>query len=304
MEKSKIIWMNGEFVPWDEAKVHFLVHALHYGSAIFEGIRAYKTNSGPAIFRLEDHINRLFKSADFFGINTSFSKKEITDKTIEIVLKNNLKECYIRPLIYYGYGGLGFDVSCQQVDVGIAAWNWGAMLGKGKMEKGMNVKISPYLRPSSKCMPVTAKVSGNYANSLMAKMDAINTGFDDAILLDKNNFVAECSAENFFIIKNEEVITPTKENCLDGITRDTIMQIAKDFGHTVKEKRVNPLEIFDSDECFACGTAAEVVPIISVNKQNIANGKPGKLTKIFQKEYQKTITGKSNLNKNWLTFVK
>jgi branched-chain amino acid aminotransferase len=303
MEKSDFVWINNNFVPWEKSKVHFLVHALHYGTAVFEGIRAYKTNNGPAIFRLEEHVQRLFNSAKIFGIKIPFTKEKIYDAIIQTVEKNKLKECYIRPLAYYGYGGLGFDVSEQKVDVGISAWKWGTLLGKEKTENGMNVKISPFLRPASNVMPVTAKVSGNYANSIMAKMDAIKTGFDDAILFDNNGFVAECSAENFFMIKNNKIITPTIENCLNGITRQTIIQIAKDKNYQIEEKRIFKLEVMDADECFACGTAAEIVPITSIDKQKIGDG-PGKITKELQKEYSKIIRGKKEKYSNWLTYVK
>jgi branched-chain amino acid aminotransferase len=303
MEKSEVIWINNEFVPWEKGKVDFLAHALHYGTAVFEGIRAYETKNGRAIFRLQEHIDRLFYSAKFFGIKVPYSKKIIYEATKEIVSKNNLKECYIRPLIYYSDGGLGFDVSKQKVDVGIAAWKWGAMLGKDKVDNGMKIKISPYKRPSSEFMPVTAKVSGNYANSIMAKMEAINTGYDDAIMLDKNDFVAECSAENFFIIKNNTLMTPTKENCLDGITRASILELAKEKGFETREKRITKLEMMDADECFACGTAAEIVPIININDKKIGDEIPGEVTRILQKEYQKAIRGKNKKHDDWLTFV-
>jgi len=195
MQESEYIWMNGKMVPWKESTTHFLSHATHYGSAVFEGIRCYNTPKGPAVFRLEEHIERMFRSAEIFGMSIPFTKDEIISATLSVVAKNNLKECYIRPLAYYGYGGLGFDVSNQKVDVGVAAWAWGAMLGEESLLKGIKLKISPFKRPSSEFMPVNAKVSGNYANSIMAKMDAVKSGYDDAVMLDSKGFVAECSAE-------------------------------------------------------------------------------------------------------------
>ncbi len=304
MKKSKVIWMNNNFVNWDNGSPHFLSHALHYGTAVFEGIRAYQTKKGAAIFRLDDHINRLFNSAKIFGINIPYTKEEIINATIKTVKENNLEECYIRPLVYYSDGGLGFDVTNQKVDVGIAAWEWGAMLGKDKVENGMRIKISKYRRPSSEFMPVTAKVSGNYANSVMAKMDAINSGFDDAVMLDKFGNVAECSAENFFMIKDNTLFTPTKENCLEGITRATIMQIAKENNYKVEEKTISPSEIINADECFACGTAAEIVPITKIDNTVIGNGKPGTITRKIQEKYKKIITGENKKYHDWLAFVK
>ncbi|MFA5931687.1 MAG: branched-chain amino acid transaminase [archaeon] len=304
MQESEFIWMNGQTVPWKESNSHFLSHALHYGSAVFEGIRCYNTPKGPAVFRLDEHVKRLFNSAKIFGMTIPFEEKEIFSGITEIVSKNNLNECYIRPLAYYGYGGLGFDVSNQKVDVGIAAWSWGAMLGAESVAKGISIKISPFLRPSSEYMPVTAKVSGNYANSIMAKMDAIRNGYDDVVMLDRNGNVAECSAENFFMIKNGVVITPTKDNCLEGITRKSIMEIALDKGWRVEEKSISPSEVFASDECFACGTAAEIVPITSIDHKPIGKGIPGGVTREIQQEYQKIIHGENEKYTNWLTLVK
>jgi len=304
MQESKHIWFNGKMIPWEQSKSHFLSHALHYGSGVFEGIRCYDTEKGPAVFRLEDHANRLFNSAKIFGMTIPFSKKEISNAIIEVIAENQLKECYIRPLAYYGYGSLGFDMTNLKVDVGVAAWSWGALLGKESITKGIKIKISPYLRPSSNCMPVTAKVSGNYANSVMAKMDALNTGFDDVVMLDDKGFVAECSAENFFMVKKNTLVTPTIENCLQGITRHSVMEITNSLGYTVEEKQITPKEIFEADECFATGTAAEIVPITSINNKQIGNGTRGEITAKLQEEYSKAIHGSHKFSEKWLTYVK
>lgn len=304
MKESEFIWMNGSVKPWKESNTHFLSHALHYGSAIFEGIRCYNTKKGPAIFRLDEHIERLFNSAKIFGMTIPFEKEEIILATKEMISKNKLSEGYIRPLAYYSDGGLGFDVTNQKVDVGIAAWEWGAMLGAKSVIDGISVKISPFIRPSSDSMPVTAKVSGNYANSIMSKMDAIREGYTDVIMLDKFGFVAECSAENFFGVRNNILYTPNTTNCLDGITRKSIIQIAKDNDFKVVEENITPEKMFSMDECFACGTAAEIVPITSINKKLIGEGVRGKKTKFFQFEYQKAIHGENEKYQNWLTLVK
>jgi branched-chain amino acid aminotransferase len=295
--------MNGLVVPWNESNPHFLSHALHYGSAVFEGIRCYNTKKGPAVFRLDDHIERLFNSANIFGMTIPYTKDEIICATKNMVVQNNLSECYIRPLAYYSSGGLGFDVTKQKVDVGVAAWAWGAMLGAESIVNGIKLKISPFKRPSAEFMPVNAKVSGNYANSIMAKMDAVRTGYDDAVMLDANGTVAECSAENFFMIKNNVLITPTKENCLDGITRKSIMEIASENGYAVEEKKIRPEDLFSADECFICGTAAEIVPVTSISMTSIGTGKRGTITKFIQEEYSKAIHGETEKYSKWLTFV-
>ena len=301
MKKSEYIWMNGKIVEWDCGKVHFLSHALHYGTAVFEGIRCYQTDQGPAIFRLDEHVDRFFKSSKIFGIKVPYSKKEIKSAIIEIVGKNKLDECYIRPLVYYSDGGLGFDVTKQKVDVGIAAWEWGAMLGQDSLVNGISLKISPFKRPSSEFMPVTAKVSGNYANSIMAKMDAINTGFTDAVMLDKDGFVAECSAENIFVVSGGKVMTPTKENCLDGITRATILEIAKTIWTVVEEKKISVEELMHASEVFVCGTAAEIVPVTSIDRVKIGSGKRGAMTERLQQEYSKAVHGQKK--KEWNALV-
>jgi len=304
MEETEFIWMNGNLLKWQNAKVHFLTHALHYGSAVFEGIRCYKTGKGPAVFRLKDHLERLFYSADVFGMKIPYSQEELYKATIEVVAKNNLEECYIRPLAYYGYGQMGLNPKGANVDVGIAAWPWGSYLGDEGLKNGIRMKISKWIRPPTNMMPTNAKVSGNYVNSIIAKVDSVNSGFEEAILLDLKGNVAECTGENLFIVKNNELIVPPTENTLKGITRDSMMEIAKDFGITVKEEFFNEEQLLSADEAFLTGTAAEVTPIREINNQKIGEGKPGPVTKKIQEKYYEAIHGKDSKYEKWLDFVK
>ncbi len=303
MQEAEFIWMNGEFVKWGEANVHFLTHALHYGSAVFEGIRCYKTDKGPAVFRLKDHLKRLFYSASVFGIKIPYDEKELYNATIELLKKNYLEECYIRPLAFYGYGQMGLNPTGAKVGVGIAAWPWGAYLGEEGIKNGIRMRISSWIRPPTNIMPTNAKVSGNYANSILAKVDAVNSGYEEAILLDINGNVAECTGENIFIVKNGVLITPPTENVLKGITRDSIMQIATDFGIEVKEEFFNKEQLYKADEAFLTGTAAEVTPIREVDDKRIGEGKPGPVTKKLQSKFYEAIRGKDKKYEGWLDFV-
>ena len=291
-------------VAWNDAKIHFLTHTTHYGGGVFEGIRAYETDKGPAIFRLEDHVKRLFYSASVMGMKISFTEKELIDACVRTVKDNEVKSCYIRPLAYFGYGKMGLSTIGAPVDVGIAVWPWGAYLGEEGINNGVGIKLSPFTRPSKEVMPTNAKVTGNYANSTLAKMDALTTGYEDALLLDKNGFVAECSGENIFFVKDGVLITPPLENCLDGITRKSIMQLAKDMGVKVEEKQVRKEEIWSMDECFMTGTAAELTPVATLDKKPIGPGKPGPITKKLQEKYFAVIRGKDPNYEKWLTYIK
>lgn len=303
VEETEWIWFNGKFVPWKECKIHFLTHSLHYGGAVFEGIRCYGTPKGPAVFRLKDHIKRLFFSADTIGIRIPFTEGQIIEASKEVVKKNNLKECYIRPLVFYGYGKMGLDTAGATVDVGIAAWPWGAYLGKEGVEKGVSVKISPFIRPPREMMPTHAKVSGNYANSILAKMDALNTGYKEAVLLDNKGNISECSGENIFIAKKGSLFTPPTENTLDGITRKSVMKIAENTGVKVMEKKISKKEFFSADEAFMTGTAAEITPITFADKKPIGKGVVGKITKKMQSKYSEVIHGNDLNYFEWLDFV-
>ncbi len=302
MQETEFIWLNGKLVKWQEANVHFLTHALHYGSAVFEGIRCYSTPRGPAIFRLQDHINRLFFSARAFHMKIDYAKEQIINAVLETVRKNKLQEGYIRPLFFYGTG-MGMSPLGVPVNAGIACWPWGAYLGKEGTEKGVHLKISHWVRAPRSIMPTDAKVSGNYVNSIMAKVDALETGFEDAILLDQNKNVAEATGENVFIVKNSGLITPTLENSLDGITRRTIIEIAKDSSIKFREEQFDCETLYDADEVFLTGTAAEVVPVREIDDRQIGDGKPGLVTKKMQKSYQDAVHGKTAKWRKWLEFV-
>lgn len=304
MEEVEWIWLNGKFVKWADAKVHVLSHALHYGGGVFEGIRCYDTEKGPAVFRLKDHMKRLYYSAEVFGLKIPFKRQELYDLTLELITKNNLKECYIRPIAYYGYGQMGLNPIGAKVDVSIAAWPWGAYLGEEGIKNGIRMKISPWIRPPTNIMPTNAKVNGNYVNSILAKVDAVETGFEEAILLDIKGNIAECTGENLFIVKDNVLITPPTDNTLKGITRDSIMQIALDFEVKVEERLFNKDKLYAADEAFLTGTAAEVTPIREVDGKQIGEGKPGPITKKLQAKYYEAIHGKAPEYEKWLDFVK
>ncbi|MDP6670329.1 MAG: branched-chain amino acid transaminase [archaeon] len=304
MEEVEWIWLNGKFVKWADAKVHVLSHALHYGGGVFEGIRCYDTEKGPAVFRLNDHMKRLYYSAEVFGLKIPFKRQELYDLTLELIAKNGLTECYIRPIAYYGYGQMGLNPIGAKVDVSIAAWPWGAYLGEEGIKNGIRMKISPWIRPPTNVMPTNAKVNGNYVNSILAKVDAVETGFEEAILLDIKGNVAECTGENLFIVKDNVLITPPTDNTLKGITRDSIMQIALDFEVKVEERLFNKDKLYAADEAFLTGTAAEVTPIREVDGKKIGEGKPGPITKKLQAKYYESIHGKAPEYEKWLDFVK
>ena len=303
MEATEFIWMDGKFVNWDDAKIHILTHSLHYGSAVFEGIRFYDTPKGPAVFKLKEHIKRLFDSAKIIGMEVKDTKEEMIEATKELLRKNNLKEGYIRPLLYYGYGKMGLDSEGLVAKSSIAAWPWGAYLGEEGKLNGIKVKISPYSRHFSVANLNHAKVCGFYVNSTLAKMDAIKNGYDEAIMPDLDGNISECTGENLFIIKNGEVITPTIKNALIGITRASVIQVLKDNDYTVREEVVTKEMLFEADGCFMTGTAAEVTPVISVDDKTIGDGAVGKITKLVQQKYEEIIHGKDEKYIEWLDFV-
>lgn len=304
MEEAKFVWMNGKFVPWKEAKVHFLTHALHYGTAVFEGIRCYPTPRGPAIFRLKDHIDRLFDSAHIMGFKIPYAEDELFEVCLELVRKNGLKECYLRPLVYLSYGKMGVSSIDCKVDIGIAAFKWGAYLGKKGEMKGIKAKVSSYIRHHPNSMMNDAKASGNYVNSMLAKDEALRAGYDEAIMLDTNGFVAECSAENIFMIRDGKLHTAPLATVLEGITRRSIMEIAKNCCDipTVEEFFSRDL-LYVADEVFLSGTAAEVTPIIEIDGRKIGDGKPGIYSKLIQQEFFDIVEGKNKKYSKWLTYV-
>lgn len=302
-EKEGWIWLDGEFVPWQDAKVHVLTHTLHYGLAIFEGLRAYKTAKGTAIFRLQDHTNRLFRSAKIMQLTIPFSKEILNKVQCEVIQKNNLASGYIRPLCFLGAEGLGLHTSLLKTHVMVAAWNWGAYLGNENLEKGIRVRISSFTRHHVNAMMTKAKVSGNYVNSMLAINEANACGYDEALLLDSEGYVAEGSGENFFMVKDGMLITPHLTSCLEGLTRDTIIALAKEMGIQVKEKAITRDEVYVADECFFTGTAVEVTPIREVDDRPIGNGSRGPLTQKLQQRYFEVVSGKDPLYRHWLTDI-
>jgi branched-chain amino acid aminotransferase len=297
------IWLDGRMVDWREANVHVLTHTLHYGVGVFEGVRAYNTPKGPSIFRLQDHTDRLFKSAGIVNMEIPYAKETINNAHIDVVNLNNLEESYIRPMCFYGSEGMGLRADNLKVHTMVAAWEWPSYMEPEAKEKGIKVKVSSYKRQVRN--PVSsAKVNGNYVNSIVALNEALEAGFDEALMLDEEENVAEGSGENFFIVKNGILKTPDLEASLDGITRRTIIQLAKDMGMEVEIKKIKLHDVLESDEAFFTGTAAEVVPINSVNNESLGNGSRGPITEILQSTYFDQVRGLRDENSNWHSYVR
>ena len=298
-----VIWFDGEFIPWKDAKVHVLTHTLHYGMGVFEGIRAYKSSNGTAVFRLEEHTNRLFSSPHILKMKIPFDKKTINRACLNAVKNNNLETAYIRPMCFYGSEGMGLRADGLQVHMIIAAWAGGSYLGAEGVEKGINVKTSSFTRHHVNITMCKAKANGNYMNSMLALQDAIQSGYDEALLLDVDGYVAEGSGENIFIARNGVLYTPDLTSALEGITRDTIIQFAIKNNIEVKEKRITRDEIYVADEAFFTGTAAEITPINKLDDRIIGNGKKGPITETLQKQYFDCVAGKLKEYNNWLSYV-
>ena len=303
MEATKKIWMDGTFVDWDQAQVHVLSHTLHYGLGVFEGIRCYDTAAGPAIFRLPEHIDRLFDSAHIAGLDMPFSRDDIGKAIIDTVKVNEVRECYIRPLVYLGYGELGINNSHCPVCVTIAVWPWGAYLGESALSEGIRVCISSYTRHHVNVMMTKAKVVGNYANSQFAKMEAIHSGYDEAIMLDVQGNVGEGSGENIFIVRDGVLKTPPLTAILEGITRNSVIDLARQMDLTVRETVFSRDELYIADEVFFTGTAAELTPIREVDNRKIGGGFPGPITHRLQQAFFRIVQGKDDAYKSWLTFI-
>ncbi len=296
------IWMDGNLVDWKDAKIHVLTHALHYGSGVFEGLRCYNTSKGPAIFRLNEHINRLYNSAKIYFMEIPFSKKEISDAIKNLIRANKLKECYIRPIAFRGYGEMGLNPLNSKVNVSIAVWPWGTYLGEDGLKNGIRVKISSYQRISPNSIPPSAKSTGNYINSILAKVESLKPGYDEAIMLDNRGFVSEGPGENIFLVKNGKVYTPPKHaSILPGITRASVIKIANDSGYNVAETDLTRGDLYKADEVFFTGTAAELTPIREIDEIEI--GKPGPITKSLQKSFFKITKGEDNRYDFWLDMV-
>ncbi len=304
INKTEKIWMDGKFVNWDDAKIHIMTHTLHYGLGAFEGIRCYNTPRGPAIFKLDEHVKRLFQTAHIFRMDIPFSKDEIKKAVIDTVKTNKLKECYIRPLVYIGYGAMGLYPKGNPINVTIAAWPWGAYLGEEGIEKGIRVKVSSFIRNHVNSNMSRGKVSGYYVNSQIAKKEAISSGYDEALLLDTEGYVSEGSGENIFIIRNGVLKTTPLTSILEGITRDSIITIAKDLKMEVREERFTRDEVYIADEAFFTGTAAEVTPIRELDGRVIGDGKRGKITKKLQSIFFDIVKGRNKKYNSWLTYVK
>jgi branched-chain amino acid aminotransferase len=298
------IWMDGNLVEWSDARIHVLTHTLHYGTGVFEGVRAYETSKGPAIFRLEDHTNRLFESAELIGMKIPFQASVLNDAQSEVVALNELNNAYIRPMCFYGSEGMGLRADNLKVHAIVAAWDWGSYLGDDKILNGIKVKVTDFPKRCDKSMIHKAKATGNYLYSMLALKDALNSGFDEALILDIDNNVNEGSGENFFMIIDNTFYTPRDRTVLNGITRQTIMEIASDLNYKVEEKDISVEDVKSCDEAFFTGTAAEVTPIIQVDDKKINNGRPGKITKQIQTIYFDLIRGKIEKYNNWLTHVK
>jgi branched-chain amino acid aminotransferase len=302
IEAAKKIWMDGKLVDWDDARIHVLTHSLHYGCGVFEGIRAYETSDGPAVFRLTDHMVRMFKSAKIYLIDIPFSVQQLVDATKETVRVNDLPSCYIRPIVYYGYGEMGLNTLPCAVNVSIAVWPWGAYLGDEGIKHGVRMKISSWRRHDPNAMPPAAKATGMYVNSSMAKVEALKAGYDEAILLSPQGYVSECTGENLFLVRNGELVTPpVSAGALEGITQDTVMTIARDLGLPVRVDHMLRSDLYTADEAFLTGTAAEVVPIRSVDDRDL--GEPGEITRRIQEIYQATVRGEEDRYKDWLEYV-
>jgi branched-chain amino acid aminotransferase len=303
IEKTDKIWMDGGFVAWDDANIHVLTHTLHYGLGVFEGIRCYKTAKGSAIFRLDEHIKRLFDSAHIFGIEIPFSEEEIKSAIIETVKVNGLKECYIRPLVFIGQGSMGVSPKDNLIRVAIAAWPWGAYLGEDGLTKGIRIKVSSFTRHHVNVDMTRAKVCGYYVNSQLAKAEALMCGCDEALLLDTEGYVSEGSGENIFIVRNNQIKTTPLTSVLEGITRDSIMRIAGDVGITLKEERFTRDEVYICDEAFFSGTAAEITPIREVDGRTIGKGLRGRITEKLQSIFFDAVKGKNKRYESWLTRI-
>jgi len=304
MKEVGKIWMNGKLVPFKDAKVHVLTHALHYSTAIFEGIRCYDTPKGSAIFRLPEHVDRLFRSAKMYSMKMQFSKDQITDGIIKTVKASGLKECYIRPLAYYGYGTMGLTPTPNKVDVSIACWEW--KLGESKAGKltGARCKISSWLRIDSRAQPMQAKAASNYANAALARVEALNNGYDEAIMLNYHGKITEGSAENIFVVRNGEIFTPPlTSGILEGITRDSVIRILRADGQNVIEKELDRDDLYSADEIFMTGTAAEVKSVAQVDDVSIGDGKIGKTTKQLQKSFMDVAVGDDERFVHWLKYI-
>ena len=302
-DRDGLIWYDGKMVPWRDATTHVLTHTLHYGMGVFEGVRAYQTDRGTAIFRLEDHTRRLFRSARILGMNIPYTEAELNEAQKAAVRDNHLKSAYMRPMGFYGPEGMGLRADNLQVHVIVAAWEWGSYLGAENMERGIRVKVSSFNRHHVNITMCKAKANGNYMNSMLALQEALSCGYDEALLLDTEGYVSEGSGENFFMIQDGVIYTPELTSALDGITRKTIFTLAAEEGLEIREKRITRDEVYVADEAFFTGTAAEVTPIRELDRRPIGNGGRGPITEKLQTLYFDVVHGRTARHDHWLTFV-
>jgi branched-chain amino acid aminotransferase len=302
--ESKFIWMNGELVPFEQATVHFLTPALHYGLGAFEGIRCYNTPRGPAVFRLSEHLQRLLDSIHILGVlEFPYSLEQLRTAVHETIRANGFSECYVRPLVYMGNGPLGLNLDASTPLLGIAVWEWGAYLGEEALEKGIRMMVASFTRPHPNSVMTKAKITGNYPNSVMAKTLALRAGFDEAIMLDPQGYVAECTGENLFVVRHGKIYTPYTATVLEGITRDTVVTVARDLGYEVLEQPISRDQLYIADEAFVCGTAAECIGLSEIDFRTIGDGKMGPITRTIQSGYRDLIRGRVAKYEEWCDHV-
>lgn len=298
MDKVDYIWMDGEMVEWEDAQVHALTHALHYGTGVFEGIRAYSNDGTPAVFRLDEHMERFIDSAEITGMELDYTKEELIEATEKVIKENDVESCYIRPLAFRGYGPMGLNPEDNPVKVMIAVWPWGAYLGEEALKNGVEVQTSSWNRHHPNIMPTKAKATGNYVNSVMAKQEAIRNDKEEAILLTPQGYIAEGSGENLFVVRDGKIFTPPKADVLEGITMDSVQKIAEDKGYEVEEKKMTRDQLLRADEAFFTGTAAEVTPIREVDGKKISDGR-GPVTEELQSEYMDVVRAEVSDYSQW-----
>jgi branched-chain amino acid aminotransferase len=299
------IWMDGDLVPWRDAKIHVLSHALHYGSGVFEGIRAYETEHGAAVWHLDEHLRRLFRSAKLYHMEIPFSHEALVQATKDLIVANGLDSCYIRPLAFRGYGEMGVNPLQAAVNVSIAVWPWGAYLGEEALERGVRVKISSWRRNGQNSLPAAAKASGQYINSQLAKIESLKAGYDEAIMLNEAGFITDGSGENVFVVRDGVLTTPPiQAGCLDGITRSSVILLARDAGYDVREDNLTRSDLYNAEECFFTGTAAELTPIREVDDRSVGEGHRGPVTKELQSAFFAATKGEDPAHTDWLTYVR
>jgi len=304
VQPTELIWHNGELVAWEDARVHVLTHGLHYGTGVFEGIRCYDTEHGPAIFRHLDHLDRLERSAKLYYMDLPYSREQLRQAAHELIVRNRLRSCYIRPIAFRGYGQMGLNPLEAPIDVVVAVWEWGAYLGEHGKREGVRAKVSSWERISPRSLIPQAKATGQYLNSVLAKIESLKAGYDEAILLDEHGHVCEGSGENVYVVRDGGIITPPQTaSILDGISRRSVLQIARDLGYPTVERDLARAELYHADEVFLTGTAAELVPVREIDDQAIGDGQPGEITLVLQRAFDDALHGRSERYMEWLDIV-